>query len=153
MHARNNDPDSSHESKDSSTGSTNMPKRNENSLNVAAFVKKFCESDDPPPGNSPIAMPHVPLWLQESSQSHSNRQGNSDDQYFASRDNGLYQNFAFGAQHASYEVSDPNFQVPLARRQNDGFANAYGQTFGEPFDIRSVTWFDDLLGLAPSHSI
>jgi hypothetical protein len=30
-------------------------------LNVSAFVKKFCESDQPPPGNSPTATSHMAL--------------------------------------------------------------------------------------------
>lgn len=39
------------------------------------------------------------------------------------------------------------------RRQYDPFTSTFGQNSGESFDIRSVNWFDDLLGLAPSYSI
>jgi len=123
---------------------------------VAAFVKKFCESDLPPSGNSPIAPTNIPLWLQDSSLSipHSGHQGIAEGQYAAAQLGGLYPGYHSNAPQQPYETMDAGYQIAsTARRQYDSFGNALGQTFGESFDIRSVNWFDDLLGLAPSHSI
>lgn len=122
-----------------------MSKNHEYSLNVAAFIKKFCESDQPPAANSPIAT-NVPLWLQDSS---SQARGWTEEQYPAGQNNGFYPVYSQGSQVA-YDTVEASHAT---RRQYDTFANTFGQNVGEPFDIRSVNWFDDLLGLAPSHSI
>lgn len=158
VHARNPDTGNSassqnevHRSFDPSEGS----KSSEKSLNVAAFVKKFCESDLPPSGSSPIATSHVPLWLQQdgSSQNHFGHQRISEEQYSASNANVMYPEFSSNPTQQSYDMPESGYQIPSTIRRHDTFANAFGQNFGEPFDIRSVNWFDDLLGLAPSHSI
>ena len=130
-------------------------KPSERSLNVAAFVKKFCESDQPQPGNSPIATLHMPLWLQQDNSSHSltNHQRPGID--YPGRENESYPAFhSNGSQQPYDNMLDSLYQVPpTARRHHESFATALGQNFGEPFDVRSLNWFDDLLGLAPSHSI
>ena len=131
-------------------------KFSERSLNVAAFVKKFCESDQPQPGNSPIATPHMPLWLQQDSSSNTitGRHRSSSD-YAPGRENDPYSAFhSNGPQQLYDNMLDPGHQIPSsARRHHESFATTFGQSFGEPFDVRSLNWFDDLLGLAPSHSI
>jgi hypothetical protein len=48
-----------------------------------------------------------------------------------------------------YDALDPT----AVRREHEFPPNPFTQAFSESFDIRSVNWFDDLLGLAPSHSI
>jgi hypothetical protein len=130
-------------------------KSSDRSLNVAAFVKKFCESDQPQPGNSPIATSHMPLWLQQDTSSHSlpNHQRTSSD--YSGRENDSYAAFHSNGSQALYDnVLEPGYQNPqTARRHHESFASAFGQNFGETFDVRSLNWFDDLLGLAPSHSI
>lgn len=125
-----------------------MSKNHEHSLNVAAFVKKFCESDQPPSANSPIAT-NVPLWLQDSTSSQARW---AEEQHSAAQNNGYYPVYSQGSQVA-YDTVEASYAT---RRQYDNFANTFGQNvgpLGESFDIRSVNWFDDLLGLAPSHSI
>ncbi|KAH8598050.1 hypothetical protein B0O99DRAFT_53219 [Bisporella sp. PMI_857] len=116
---------------------------NEKSLNVAAFVKKFCESDLPPPGNSPIATSLVPLWLQDcSTQPQSGHSRIGDGQY-------SQQNYS-NPIPAPYETMNTSYDgIPPIVRRYDNF----GSPFGDPFNIRSLNWFDDLLGLAPSNSI
>jgi hypothetical protein len=145
---------STHSGKQRSDDHIRPSKNYEKSLNVAAFVKKFCESDQPAAGNSPIAT-NVPLWLQDSSsQAPPGHQRMADDQYSSTQGNSPYPGYQSNAAQSSYEPADTGYQMPMAnRRQYDAFANAYGQHVGESFDIRSVNWFDDLLGLAPSHSI
>ena len=71
-----------HGEKQRSHGGSAASKSSEKSLNVSAFVKKFCAMDQPPPGNSPIAT-HMPLWLQQetSSQSYSDARRGSQDMY------------------------------------------------------------------------
>jgi hypothetical protein len=129
---------------------------NERSLNVAAFVKKFCESDLPQPGNSPIAISHMPLWLQQES-STSSVPGNhrTAGDYSAARDSDPYSALHPNGSLPPYEnMLDPGYQnPPTTRMHHESFATAFGQNFGDPFDVRSLNWFDDLLGLAPSHSI
>lgn len=127
----------------------------ERSLNVAAFVKKFCESDQPQPGNSPIATSHMPLWLQQDS-SATSIPGNQRivGDYSTGRDSDPYSAFHSNGQPPYDNMLDPGYQIPpTSRRQHESFATAFGQNIGEPFDVRSLNWFDDLLGLAPSHSI
>jgi hypothetical protein len=155
VHAKNGDSNhwsSSYNGKQRSHDASHPSKHGEKSLNVAAFVKKFCESDLPPAGSSPIALSHVPLWLQQDGSSQFGNHRISEEQYSAGQSNALYPEFQHSQQ--SYDVAGSSFQGPSApRRHHESFANAYGQNFGEPFDIRSVNWSDDLLGLAPSNSI
>jgi hypothetical protein len=127
-------------------------KSSDKSLNVAAFVRKFCESDQPPPGNSPIATSHMPLWLQQDTAFHpySDAPRGQDDMYNVSRGrNYPSSNSRMPPPTSLYEPLDP----AIARRQHEIPQNPFTQTFSDSFDIRSVNWFDDLLGLAPSHSI
>lgn len=78
----------------------------------------------------------------------------TEDQFHANHENDLSADLHATPTQSLYGIPDPGYRVPPSvRRQHDTFANAFGQNFGETFDIRSVTWFDDLLGLAPSHSI
>jgi hypothetical protein len=146
---------SSQKGKERTNDSNSYSKSGDRSLNVAAFVKKFCESDQPQPGNSPIATSHMPLWLQQDSSSHSFTSHQRSGSDFASRENDTYPAFHPNGSHQPYDnMLDPGYQLPLtARRHHESFATTFGQNFGEPFDVRSLNWFDDLLGLAPSHSI
>ena len=134
-------------------GSVQM-KPSERSLNVAAFVKKFCESDQPQTGNSPIATSHMPLWLQQDSSiplpGHQGAGG-----YSVGGDNTPYSAFQQNSSQLPYDnMVEPGYQVPpTARRHQESFATMFGQNFDPPFDVSSLNWFDDLLGLAPSHSI
>lgn len=122
-------------------------------LNVAAFVRKFCESDQPPVGNSPIATTNIPLWLQDSGLHSHSLQHAANDHHVSGQSHNIYPNVHSLSAQQSYNVmTAPGYQVaPDSRRQYDTFANAFGH--GESFDVRSLNWFDDLLGLAPSHSI
>jgi hypothetical protein len=127
-------------------------KAGDKSLNVAAFVKKFCESDQPPAGNSPIATSHMPLWLQQDTAFHpySDAPQRPDDIYNASRGRDYSSsNSRMPPPTSYYDAPDPI----IVRRQHEVPQNTFNQTFSDSFDIRSVNWFDDLLGLAPSHSI
>ena len=132
------------------------PHTGERSLNVAAFVKKFCESDLPQPGNSPITISNMPLWLQQES-STSSTPGNhrTAGDYSAARDSDPYLTLHPNGSLPPYEnIPDPGYQnPPTIRRHHESFATAFGQNFGDSFDVRSLNWFDDLLGLAPSNSI
>jgi len=144
-HAQNTN-HSSQKERHRSDESNNILKHHEKSLNVAAFVKKFCESDQHPVGNSPIATTNVALWLQDNSfQSHSGIRRISEDQYTSTQENGSY---------SGLQSSTPHFYQSISTHPyHDTLANSIGQNMGEFFDIRSLNWFDDLLGLAPSHSI
>ena len=145
---------SSQKGKERTDDNNAFSKPGDRSLNVAAFVKKFCESDQPKPGNSSIATSHTPLWLQQgSSHSFTSHQRSASD--FPSRETDTYLTFRPNGSHQPYDnMLDPGYQLPLtARRHHESFATTFGQNFGETFDVRSLTWFDDLLGLAPSHSI
>jgi hypothetical protein len=126
-------------------------KPGERSLNVAAFVKKFCETDQPQAGGSPIATTHMPLWLQQENTSHSfpHRANTSGD--YNGRESSSH--FHPSGSYQPYE-SMLDYQIPAtARLHHESFATAFGQHVGETFDVRSLNWMDDLLGLAPSHSI
>ncbi len=130
-----------------------VPKQAEKSLNVAAFVKKFCESDQPPAGNSPIATTNMPLWLQQDNtfQPYTDTQPRAENMFSNSRDNAPYLSYRSSS---AYDIPGPGYQIPpAARRQHETFANPFIKNKSDSFDIRTVNWFDDLLGLAPSHSI
>ncbi|KAH7393562.1 hypothetical protein BKA64DRAFT_90903 [Cadophora sp. MPI-SDFR-AT-0126] len=126
------------------------PKHSEKSLNVAAFVKKFCESDQPPPGNSPLATSHMPLWLQQDNSS----QAYAETQH--GRGHVPYSSYHPRAPRpsSSYDLPDAGYRLsPTVRRQHETFTDPFTQNISDSFDIRTVNWFDDLLGLAPSNSI
>jgi hypothetical protein len=126
------------------------------SLDVAAFVKKFCESDQPPPGNSPIATSHMPLWLQrdDSYQPYLGYRRRSQDVFSPNRESSSYATSRSKApQQLPYDSLDPGYQSASGCQLHGNSANPFTQHFSESFDIRSVNWFDDLLDLAPSHSI
>ncbi|TVY49520.1 hypothetical protein LOCC1_G000309 [Lachnellula occidentalis] len=126
--------------------------RGDKSLNISAFVKKFCQQDQIPPSSSPIEDSHMPLWLQQetSFQSYSNARRESQELYATSRD----RNYAASSLRMPPPPSVHDAYPPIAsRHQHEYPPNPFTQTFSDNFDIRNVNWFDDLLGLAPSHSI
>lgn len=130
--------------------------RGSTSLNVSAFVKKFCESEKPAPQPvSPIETSHVPLWL------HDN---NLQDPGNYQRGNMSHPNIVLDKRPSAAEASlqhagtgeSASFvdQYNMSSRYaQEHFGSPFGQNFTETFDIRSVNWFDDLLGLVPSHSL
>ncbi|KAG4436127.1 hypothetical protein IFR05_008406 [Cadophora sp. M221] len=157
-HAQSNGSSSLPNEKGRASESLALPKQSEKSLNVAAFVKKFCENDLPAPGNSPITTSHMPLWLQQdtsSFQPYPESQPRPGDM-FSGRGHASYSSYHPRAPRpsSSYDTADPGYQQSATnRRQHDNFTNPFTQNISDSFDIRTVNWFDDLLGLAPSHSI
>ncbi|TVY85176.1 putative transcription factor lepB [Lachnellula suecica] len=152
-HSRNADPNrDSPEQKEKLHGGNNAPRNTDKSLNVAAFVKKFCESDQPPPGNSPIATSHMPLWLQQDTSFQTfwdNRRGPEDIYTVNSR-----RSFATSNQRPPTLSTYDTVDSTTGRRHHEVSSNQYMQSFPDPsFDIRSANWFGDLQDLAPSHSI
>ncbi|RDW62294.1 hypothetical protein BP6252_11727 [Coleophoma cylindrospora] len=133
----------------------NSSSASDKTLNVSAFVKKFCEANHPPSESSPIAAYHVPLWLQDSGSHHQNGiRRSSEDLYDAGLDNRAYSASSFKPHSATCNNSSTRSSIPVSgTRQFGGTTNPFGQNFSETFDIRSVNWFDDLLGLAPSNSL
>jgi hypothetical protein len=131
----------------------------EKSLNVAAFVKKFCESDQPPPGSSPIATSHMPLWLQQDNSFQpfsDSRREIGPGTYSSRRGTGSFSNFQPRAhQHTpAYDTPDQGFQFSSTHRRHPEMpVHSFPQAFSDSFDVGSVNWFDDLLGLAPFNSI
>jgi hypothetical protein len=158
-HARSNSNNSFVQNgKQKATGGGTASKNSERSLNVAAFVKKFCESDQVPQPSSPIATSHMPLWLQQdtSFQPYLEGQQSTDALYSTGRgSSGPYQTFQSQAPQplSTYNLPEPSFQHPSGRRHHDTPMNPFTQHLTDAFDIRSSNWFDDLLGLAPSNSI
>ena len=123
-------------------------------LDVSAFVKKFCETDHPPPGHSPIAMSHVPLWLQESGAQNQNyRHEILQETHQSSREGYDHLASARTISQQKYDAADLRCQASMPGVQVDTSVNPFGQHFTDSFDIRTLDWFDDLLGLAPSYSI
>lgn len=129
-----------------------VSKSGDKSLNISAFVKKFCQQDQAPPGSSPIADSHMPLWLQQETSfpSYSNARRESQEMYTASRYIGYA---ASGSRMPPPPSMHDAFDPTAGRRQHEYPPNPFTQAFSDNFDIRNVNWFDDLLGLAPSHSI
>ncbi|KAH6684399.1 hypothetical protein B0J14DRAFT_11637 [Halenospora varia] len=122
-------------------------KTSDRNLNVSEFVKKFCQSDQPLPGNSPIATSHVPLWLQQESTYR------SCPETYGRIDQGIRPtsgNFPSYPPHNFRTFHD--ISAPSAHRHEISH-DAFAQNISDNFDIRSMNWFDDLLGLAPSNSI
>ena len=154
-HARSNSNNSfAQNGKQKATASKNS----ERSLNVAAFVKKFCESDQIPQPNSPIATSHMPLWLQQdtSFQPYLEGRQSTDTLYSTGRgSSGPYQTFQSQAPQppSTYNLPEPNFQHSSGRWHHDTPMNPFTWHLTDAFDIISSNWFDDLLGLAPSNSI
>jgi hypothetical protein len=141
-----------------SQNTDNAQNNADKSLNVAAFVKKFCASDQPAVVQSPIATSHMPLWLQQENSfqpyldSHRGAQGGSlSDQRLGSCSTFHPQAY----QQAPFDDSrNRSYQLPLTQRQYPDIPmDSFAQAFTDSFDVRSVNWFDDLLGLAPSNSI
>ncbi|TVY93627.1 putative transcription factor [Lachnellula willkommii] len=133
-------------------GEIAVSKSGDKSLNISAFVKKFCQQDQAPPGSSPIADSHMPLWLQQetSFQSYSNARRESQEMYTVSRDRSYA---ASNSRMPPPPSMNDAFDPTAGRRQHEYLPNPFTQAFSDNFDIRNVNWFDDLLGLAPSHSI
>ncbi|KAF8865789.1 hypothetical protein BDZ45DRAFT_374890 [Acephala macrosclerotiorum] len=126
-------------------------KTSERSLNVAAFVKKFCESDAPPSGSSPIATSHMPLWLQQEDSSQSFQPPRN---YLTNVDMFPAFNNRSSFANSQMRVPQQSFDVPgSAARHQDPTVAPFFQYLSDSFDFRSLNWFDDLLGLAPSNSI
>jgi len=133
-------------------GGIAVSKIGDKSLDISAFVKKFCQQDQAPPGSSPITDSHMPLWLQQetSFQSYSNARRESQDMYTTGRDRSYAaSNSRMPPPPSMHEA----FGLTADRRQHEYPPNPFTQTFSDNFDIRNVNWFDDLLGMAPSHSI
>ncbi len=126
------------------------------SLNVAAFVKKFYESDQPQQPISPTITSHTPSWLypEQSStycgmQMQSTLRAPEPDSYgpTVSRPS---------PPGPSYEISNRGHHYPMEAERYDAFHIPFGQNFIEAFDNidkRNLAWFDDLLGLAPSNTL
>jgi hypothetical protein len=142
-----------------SRNSDNTQASTEKSLNVAAFVKKFCENDQPAPIHSPISLSQIPLWLQQenSFQPYSDSHPLADDGSSLDRRTGFYSTFHPRArqQIPRFDDSqDQGYQMPSTQRTYpDTPIDSFAQAFSDSFDVKSVNWFDDLLGLAPSNSI
>lgn len=155
FHARNTQHDQSHKAKQQDSHGLENLLSSDKTLNISAFVKRFCETDHPPPGNSPIATSHIPLWLQDSSSQYQNGIHRSSEELYDSSLDGLnYSASSFKPQSAAYTSSSTRSSVPVSgTRQLGGTNNPFGHNFSQTFDIRSVNWFDDLLGLAPSNSL
>ncbi|KUJ19815.1 uncharacterized protein LY89DRAFT_731066 [Mollisia scopiformis] len=126
-------------------------KSSKKSLNVAAFVKKFCESDAPTSSGSPIATSHMPLWLQQDSSSQSYPQSRSrtmnGDMFPSFSDIGPYTTSQSRPPQQSFDV------LESTTRRQDPASAPFFQHLSDSFDFRSLNWFDDLMGLAPSNSI
>lgn len=127
--------------KERANDNTSAPRKPEKTLNVAAFVKKFCEMEMPPSAEKlPIPAEHIPLWLQ---------QDNTWQYQY-----GQEMNVPSGPRYPGYSLKGQQ-----AYGMDHGYSNlrrASENPFSlvaDGFDISSVTWFDDLSGLAPSHSI
>jgi hypothetical protein len=131
----------------------------EKSLNVAAFVKKFCESDQLPPVNSSITTLHMPLWLQQenSFQPYSESHRLVEGGYSSDQRTESYSTFRPRAHRQAPPFDDSQSKAyqlhSTQKRYPDIALDSFAQAFSDSFDVRSVNWFDDLLGLAPSNSI
>ncbi|KAF4626316.1 hypothetical protein G7Y89_g11846 [Cudoniella acicularis] len=123
-------------------------KANGKSLNVSEFVRKFCQSDQPLPGNSPIATSHMPLWLQQDSSfySYSDGRGQTDNGMMAT-------STSKNPTHSRFNLRTAHDTTNSSHRRDENSLDPFTQNISDSFDIRSMNWFDDLLGLAPSNSI
>lgn len=135
-----------------SSNHLSIPERTtEKSLNVAAFVKKFCQNDAATTGGSPLATSHMPLWLQQEDSAHSydrsRGQGFNEGVYDSPGNMNAFQQSQQMAQHHSYGMPEQSI------RQQDPAIPPFAQHLSDSFDIRSLNWLDDLMGLAPSNSL
>jgi len=126
------------------------------SLNVAAFVKKFCEGDQPQPSISPIITSHTPSWLYP----------DQNSTYSGTLTQKLHrapQLDGYGPMLARSSPSAPSFETfnrghhySMGQERYDPLDAPFSQNFVEAFnglDKRNLAWFDDLLGLAPSNTL
>ncbi|KAI9742917.1 MAG: hypothetical protein M1818_003646 [Claussenomyces sp. TS43310] len=120
------------------------------SLNVSAFVKKFCETDQPPAPTSPILTSHVPIWLRPENQPYATP---GEEMYYSSNPPPMdpyaqvdapapYHPAGLGPPTATFSVNPPG-----------GFSNAYPTDYTDFTQLGEVRWINDLLGFAPSHTI
>lgn len=136
-------------------GDRNPDKQRGNSDRISAFVKKFCESDQSQPSNSPMVTSNMPLWLQqENSFDYVDPQFRNEQSLPPSRGSVSYGNGQARSQQPTpiYDMPEPDYQYPTSARRQGG-RSQFNQHLSESFDVRSLNWFDDLLGLAPSNSI
>jgi hypothetical protein len=123
-------------------------------LNVAAFVKKFCESDEPLTGNSPVTT-HIPLWLQqdEAHQQCTTYQTVREEVRPTNQSGGSY--ISSRVLSSSMNDNQEGYHLSPLNRQQLQVApmDPFTQNLTDIFEMKSLNWFDDLLGLAPSHSI
>ncbi len=128
------------------------------SLNVAAFVKNFCESERPQgPYLSPIAGTHEELWRRDDSFQPSSEHPSTSETHFGP-DAGARRHLSISPTTSLPTTQSENTTAGFSTRmtneqQHEMNASPFGQNFTASFDIRSLNWFDNLLGLAPSHSI
>lgn len=115
--------------------------RASSSLDVSAFVQKFCEAEHVPPPISPVVSAHVPLWLQPVPE---NMYTNVDQPPVL---DGTLQSAMKGATNFGNPVGFNNPFTASTRYAQEHFGNPFD------FDIRTVNWLDDLLGIAPSQSL
>lgn len=126
------------------------------SLDVSAFVKKFCESDQPQVlhTSSNIA-PQLPLWLHDNSiWPHPEHHQTAEEMQFnyGTRADGYSSTTSSGSQL-------PLRSQPLAPRQpqfvqqGETFTYPFGQNFAETFDVQNFNFFINLLGITPSHTV
>ncbi|KAL3422669.1 C6 zinc finger domain-containing protein [Phlyctema vagabunda] len=159
FHARNAEQSQPHQfSKHGEIHGNNHCSTNpDKTLNVLAFVQKFRETDQPASGSSPVANPQVPLWLQDSGVHYPQTSQQVNNQGFCRPNANEYDYLSNQTRHVpvpNYTNSDLRHQFPVSGvRQFDSSGNPFGPNFTEAFDIRSVNWFDDLLGLAPSNPL
>lgn len=123
-------------------------------LDVAAFVKKFCERDQPPPGNSPIGTTNMPLWLQQENSYQPYDMQRALDNFLPNRGAGNTPSNNHRAHQDPHGMSDQGYQFSQSQRRNHNVpVDTFSQAFSDSVDIRSMNWFEDLMGLAPSNSI
>jgi hypothetical protein len=125
------------------------------SLNVAAFVKKFCESDLPAPV-SPIMTSQMPLWLQQEDvfQQYATHNHMGQEHFPLDQGVGPYSNQWHHRNASSSYINNENRHVrPDGHRHREPLMDPFSQNITEAFDIRSMNWMDDLLGMVPSHSL
>ncbi|KAK0116426.1 hypothetical protein ONS95_013445 [Cadophora gregata] len=134
-HAQCNGGSSLPNDKGKASENLSLSNQSEKSLDVAAFVKKFCQSDHPPSGNSPLATSHMPLWLQQESSSQTYTESQRGRSHVS------YPSFHPRAPRpsSSYEIPEPGYRFsPAIRRQHESFTDPFTQNISDSFDIRTV---------------
>lgn len=130
-------------------------KKHEKTLNVTAFVKKFCEMEIPAPPQETPQMPaeHFPLWLQQDHNYQPPSYGYGQEGNI-NAGNGYSGYPPRAAQpQGAYGGLEQGYHMPSHFRRHHGAPENPFSLVTDNFDISSVTWFDELLGLAPSNSI